>query len=178
MKWFFAIFFSFSFIFLAIFGINCFYGYIFPIKFQEEISESASVFNLDQAIIYSIINVESRFDKNATSSKGAKGLMQILPSTAKYLSEELEIDSFDLTDPKDNINLGSFYLSELLNRFENLETALAAYNAGPTNVANWLKDKRYSEDGKTLKDIPFSETKNYVNKFKTNFNYYSKKIKC
>lgn len=176
MKWFFTVFFSFTFIFLTIFGVNCFYGYLFPIRYTEEVQLSAETFDVDQSVIYSVINVESGFNKNAVSIKGAQGLMQIMPSTAQELALELKIEDYDLKNPEDNIFLGSYYLSKLNERFDNLDTALAAYNAGPTNVSNWLKDERYSDDGKTLKEIPFAETKNYLEKFYTNYKYYSKKV--
>lgn len=104
--------------------------------------------------------------------------MQVMPSTAQGLAKEIGIDEeYDLQNPDDNIMFGTYYISKLIDKFEILETALAAYNAGPTNVTNWLNDEKYSDDGSTLKDIPFEETKNYVERFKTNYNYYSKKIK-
>ena len=174
MKWFFAIFFSFSFIFLSIFATNCIYGYIFPIKFSEEISLASETFDIEKSIIFSVINIESHFNKNVISSKGAVGLMQVMPSTASVVSKEIRLQEFDLTNPKDNIFIGTCYISKMLDRFENLETALCAYNAGPTNVSNWLKNQEYSDDGQTLKIIPFEETRNYIQKFRTNYNFYKK----
>ena len=175
MKCFFSVFFSFSFIFLAVFGINCFYGYMFPLKYQEEIASASESFDIDAAIINSIINIESHFKKNAVSQKGATGLMQVMPSTATAVADQIALDDFDLKDPEDNISIGTCYFSQMLDRFQNLETALAAYNAGPTNVTNWLKSEKYSEDGTTLKDIPFEETKNYIAKFRVNYSYYKTK---
>lgn len=177
MKWFFAIFFSVSFVFLTIFGINCVYGYFFPIRYKEEVSNASTSFDVDEAIIFSVINIESHFNKNALSPKGAVGLMQVLPSTAEELSKEIGFSNFDLKNPEDNIMIGAYYISQLCDRFDNVETALCAYNAGPTNVKAWLNDKNKSEDGKTLKDIPFQETRNYIEKFRKNFKYYSSKIK-
>lgn len=177
MKWFFALFFGISFVFLSFFGVNCFYGYMFPIKYQDEISFVAKNFDLDEAVVFSIVNVESRFKKDAKSSKGAVGLMQIMPATAQGLAKEIGMPEFDLNDPEDNLLIGAYYIAQLCNRFEKIDTALAAYNAGPTNVKNWLNDKNLSEDGKTLKDIPFSETKNYVKKINQNLKYYKSKLK-
>lgn len=175
MKWFFSLFFSASFIFLAVFGMNCVYGYLFPMKYREEIINACEIFDVDEALVFSVINVESRFDQNAVSHRGAVGLMQIMPSTAEWLAGELNIDQYDLKKPEDNIIFGVYYLSELCQRFEKLETALAAYNAGPTNVSNWLKKEEYSSDGTTLKQIPFEETRNYIQKFQKNYRYYKKK---
>ena len=176
MKWFFAIFFSFSFVFLSFFGISCIYGTLFPIKFQEEISDACDAFEVDEEVVYSMINVESRFKEEIMSSKGAVGLMQIMPSTGEYLAKEAGIEEYDLSNPQDNILLGTFYISMLMQRFGDLNTALASYNAGPTNVSNWLKDEKYSDDGKTLKYIPFKETRNYIEKINKNIKYYSKKV--
>ena len=175
MKYFFAILFSTTLIFLFVFGTNCFYGYLFPFKYSQEISSASEKYGVEQAIVYSMINIESRFNKNAVSNKGAVGLMQLMPSTAEMVAKQIELQEFDLKNPKDNIEIGVAYLSSLLKRFENLETALCAYNAGPTNVANWLNDKSYSQDGKTLTKIPFKETRNYIERFKTNYRYYKTK---
>ena len=103
--------------------------------------------------------------------------MQVMPSTASELATALNLSEFDLASPQDNITFGTYYISELSKKFENLETALAAFNAGPTNVSGWLKNSDYSDDGKTLKEIPFAETKNYLEKFRQNYNYYKTKIK-
>ncbi len=177
MKWFFAVFFGASILFLSAFGVNCLYGYFYPIKYQEIIQQSCENFDIEQAVIYSVINVESHFNKDAISSKGAVGLMQIMPATAEELAKETMMgDDYDLKNPEENITLGTYYISKLIDRFEDLETALCAYNAGPTNVSNWLANKDYSEDGKSLKEIPYQETRNYLEKFKTNFKYYSKKL--
>lgn len=175
MKGFFAVVLSVSFVFLAIFGVNCVYGYLFPMKYQDEISVASQKYDVEEAIIYSVINIETHFRKDAVSSKGAVGLMQVMPATAEELAQGNA--QFDLKVPADNINLGTCYLSKLISRFEDLETALCAYNAGPTNVKNWLADERYSDDGKTLKKIPFTETRDYVQKFWRNYKYYMKNYK-
>ena len=176
MKWFFLFFLSFSIVFLLIFGNYCIYGFVFPMNYQEEISQACDTFDVEEAVVYSVINVESHFNKDAVSPKGAVGLMQILPSTAEEIKNELGYESYDLKNPTDNIFMGTYYLSKLQRRFENETAALASYNAGPTNVSNWLKDERYSKDGKELEKIPFAETRNYIEKYKENFRYYSKKV--
>lgn len=176
MKWFFAIFFSFSFVFLSVFGINCFYGYLFPIKYEAEIAAASERFGVEKSLVFSVVNVESGFNKTAISSKGAVGLMQLLPSTAEELAANLGMKDFDLQNPEDNITLGTYYLSILSKKFENSDAALCAYNAGPANVTRWLQDEEKSEDGKILKEIPFVETRNYLQKIQKNLKYYSKKV--
>lgn len=103
--------------------------------------------------------------------------MQVLPSTAEEIARELNFENFDLKNPGDNILIGTYYIGQLTKKFNNLETALCAYNAGPTNVSNWLKDETKSEDGESLKKIPFKETENYIKKFRKNYKYYSHKFK-
>lgn len=151
------------------------YGYLFPIKYEEEVLSISKEANLSPELIFSVINAESHFRKNAISAKGAVGLMQVLPNTADDVAEKLGLQEFDLQDPETNIKIGSFYLSSLLQTFENLDSALAAYNAGPAKVRAWLKNEQLSKDGKTLKKIPFKETQNYVKKVKIGIKIYSRR---
>lgn len=176
MKWFLSTFFAGSIVFLTVFGVNCCYGFFFPIKYAEEVSSACERFDVDEAVVFSVINIESHFRKDVLSKKGAVGLMQVMPSTAEEIAKDIGIEEFDLTNPKDNILIGTYYVSQLSNKFECLETALCAYNAGPTNVSAWLKDVDKSEDGKSLKKIPFAETSGYIKKFRKNFKYYSHKL--
>lgn len=177
MKWALAIFLSVSFVFLTVFGVNCCFGFLFPTKFEEEVTAACEKFGMDKAVVFSVINIESHFNADAVSKKGAVGLMQILPSTAEELAVSAGLEEFDLKAPKDNILLGTCYLSQLSKKFDCLETALCAYNAGPANVTTWLKEEEKSEDGKTLKSIPFAETRGYIKKFRRNFKYYSHKLR-
>lgn len=146
-------------------------------KYKDIIIAYSKKYNIQAELIASVINVESSYDKYALSSKGAKGLMQLMPSTAYWLASKLdmEIDEDDLFDEKININLGSFYISYLIDKFANKETAIASYNAGPSVVNKWLINKEYSEDGITLYEIPYKETKNYLKKIDRNLKYYSNK---
>ena len=177
MKWILATFFAVSFIFLTAFGVNCCYGFLFPMKYTDEVVAACKRFDVNEAVVFSVINIESRFNADALSKKGAVGLMQVLPSTAEELAKEIGLDEFDLKNPKDNILIGTYYVKQLSKKFENLETALCAYNAGPANVNAWLRDEDKSTDGKTLKKIPFAETKGYIKKFRRNFKYYAHKLK-
>lgn len=176
MKWFFPLFCAISLIFLSVFGISCVYGHLYPIKYSQEVSLASKKFGVGRDVIYSTINVESGFNKNAISSKGAVGLMQLLPSTAQDLAQRMNMEDFDLQNPQDNILLGTYYLSILKNRFSGWKETLCAYNAGPTNVSAWLAKAEYSTDGKTLNHIPFKETRQYLVNIEKNLKYYSKKI--
>ncbi len=161
------------------FLIYCVNGYFYPMRYTSEIKELSQKYDLEPSLVASVVNVESGYNPNRTSPKGAKGLMQIMPSTAEWLCEKLklEYDEEKLYEVKYNLNLGCYYLKSLVNNFEDRSTAMCAYNAGPTNVRNWLKDSEYSQDGKTLKKVPFSETQNYIVKLNKNLKYYSRKYK-
>lgn len=148
-----------------------------PCKYQNEITKSASYLNLDPSLIASIINVESSYNPNALSNKNAIGLMQIKLSTAEYMSEIYSLEKpteSNLFEPKTNILFGCLYVKYLINQFENVDTALAAYNAGETRVRSWLSSEQYSKDGKTIDVIPYEETRNYVKKVNLNLQIYSR----
>ena len=141
--------------------------YIFPIKYQKEINYFSEQYALAPSLIYGVVFTESRFNENAISIKNAKGLMQIGQTTGVWAGEILNISEYHqemLFEPTINIQIGCWYLHKLHNQFETTQTALAAYNAGSGNVSKWLQDSNYSDDGKTLKDIPYEETKKYVKK--------------
>lgn len=145
-------------------------------EFEEYVTKYSKEFDVPEALVYAVIRTESSFDPNARSSVGAIGLMQLMPDTLDWLSRLLDEEqpTGEINDPETNIKYGTYYLRHLYNRFGNWETAIAAYNAGHGRVATWLKNQEYSDDGITLKVIPFEETKNYVNKITGNYNTYKK----
>ena len=150
-----------------------------PYKYYDLISEYASEYNVPESVLYAVIKVESNFDNRAESSVGARGLMQMMPKTFEWLTGSEHLDenlSFnDIYDPEVSIRYGAYYLNYLHKKFNrNWDTALAAYNGGEGNVAKWLKDENYSDDGESLKDIPFAETKNYVKKVNDAIDTYKK----
>lgn len=169
---------TFSIFALILSGYQLFMVYSHPIMYKEEIIEQAKSFDLPAKLIASMINVESSFNQNAKSNKNAIGLMQVKLSTAKYLIDYYNlneaISETDLFTPNINIKFGCMYLRYLLNKFQNLNTALASYNAGETRVRVWLNDKNYSLDNKTLYNIPYKETKNYVAEINKNVRFYQK----
>ena len=143
-----------------------------PIKYQEIVEQTAIKYNLDKYFVYAVISTESSFREDVESHAGAKGLMQVLPETASWLKEKysLKIDAENLFDPQTNIELGCCYLSFLIEKFQVLQTACAAYNAGQGNVSSWLT--KYSSDGKTLDSIPYKETEKYVKRVMTRYEIY------
>jgi len=136
-----------------------------PIPFRSPVTTP------EPAFILSVVRQESNFDTEAISSANARGLMQLLPSTAQTVARRIGINhrlEALTSEPQTNIRLGAAYLDELLKRFDgSLVLAAAAYNAGPRRVEEWLQtygDPRRGE--RDLLDwielIPFAETRNYV----------------
>ncbi|MEE0944688.1 MAG: lytic transglycosylase domain-containing protein [Clostridia bacterium] len=134
---------------------------ICPFDYKLEISKGAAQYNLDPYLVAAVVKTESGFDKDASSGV-AGGLMQITDATAEYIAGRTDYDFDKRLEPDTNIMMGCYYLSYLIGRFSNTDTALAAYNAGPAKVDGWLKDTRYSSNGKTLDDIPYKETRDYI----------------
>ena len=130
-----------------------------PLRHEDIIRQQARDKDVDASLIAAVIYAESRFS-DQTSHAGARGLMQITPLTAREIEKlsggsTFEID--DLSDPDLNIRYGTFYLRELLDRYDGNEVAaLAAYNAGPGNVDEW------GGAALTVEDIRLDETRGYV----------------
>lgn len=179
MKFFYSLLFLLSLSIVFTYSLGAFNAYFYPMKYKNEINEFSEMFNIEGAVIASVANVESGFDENAKSNKGAIGIMQLMPSTAKWIVEKegLEYNEEMLYEGAYNLKVGSCYLSYLIVKFGDVKTALCAYNAGPGNVQNWLLNEQYSKDGKTLYKIPFEETKKYLNKVLKNYNHYKIKYK-
>lgn len=136
-------------------------------QYDYYIYNATQVYNVDKNIIKGIISAESNFNSKAVSNKGAIGLMQIMPSTAIFISSLIGKNmETNLFDAKTNIFYGTTYFAYLLDKFNNLDCALAAYNAGEGNVKEWLNNKKYSQDGVHLKTTPFEETNKYLKKVK------------
>lgn len=149
-------------------------NFFYPIKYESEVLRFADEYDLLPELVFATIKTESNFDENAVSSAGAKGLMQITDKTGAYIAEKLNLSNYDLFEPNINIRFGCYYLRYLLDKFEVVDTAICAYNAGEGNVTMWLKNSLYSNDGKKLNTIPFLETESYLKKIKKSFKKYIK----
>ena len=129
---------------------------VYPLRYETIVRGHARNDKLDPALLAAVIYQESKFRADARSSSGAVGLMQLLPDTAMGIAERTGGTSFrvdDLLDPELNVRYGSWYLRHLLDKYGDEETALAAYNAGQTNVDRWRREG---------KGIEFGETRHYV----------------
>ncbi|MGL5329149.1 MAG: lytic transglycosylase domain-containing protein, partial [Peptostreptococcaceae bacterium] len=129
---------------------------IYPKKYSIYVEKYSKEYDLDENLVYSVIKAESKFDKDAVSRKGAKGLMQISDITRDWAIEELELGKIDIFDPETNIKIGCWYLRKLYKQFGDLDLVIAAYNGGSGNVRKWLGNESYSKDGR-LFNIPFPE---------------------
>lgn len=142
----------------------------YPRSYSEYVEQSAKKYDLETALVYAVIRTESNFNPDAQSGAGAHGLMQITEDTFDHYmflrGEEGKYTLDDLYDPAVNIDYGCNILRDHLDQFGDEECAVAAYNAGPGNVLEWLSDPSVSSDGKTLivENIPFEETRNYVDR--------------
>lgn len=140
---------------------------LFPDAHAETVEKYCEQWDVPHALAMSLIKAESNFNENAVSSANAKGLMQLTDDTFEYCNSSLKITTADIFNPEDNIRAGVWYFSHLLARYDgNTENAVAAYNAGATNVDKWLNDKSCSSDGKNLDRIPFGETKKHVKRIR------------
>jgi len=166
---------------------------LYPFPYRDEIITYSRLNGLDPRFVASIIKNESRFKPSATSPRGALGLMQIMPDTGRWASEQMGFDRFDLDmlrDPATNIMIGTWYLSELRHEFGgNFVLVVAAYNAGRGRVREWLEKEGYelsaglacdlavwpgtdiAEDYPVSK-LAIAETRSYVKNVIDSLNHY------
>ena len=139
-----------------------FYGVIL-VKFnsvKSDIYSACNRYNIDKNLVISIAYVESKFNKNAVSSSGAIGVMQIMPQTAEFIIKNNAIVGLnDLFDVKTNVEIGVLYLKYLFEKYSDEIIVIASYNAGEGNTQKWLENGTLNAE-----KIPFTETYNYVKK--------------
>lgn len=139
---------------------------MYPIEYQDEVGISSQAFEVDPYLVMAIIRVESNFQPEVSSHKGAYGLMQLMPDTAKWMVDDGHFEPQfleRLKEPAVNIHMGSWYMSQLLNQFNgNPVAAIAAYNAGPGRVEGWMKEEKWDGQAEHIEQIPFGETRHYV----------------
>jgi len=147
---------------------------LYPIKYSEYVELYAKEYKVDKELIYAIIKAESNFEAQAKSTKSACGLMQLMQPTAEEVARKINviIDENTILEPKVNINLGTKYISILIEKYENISLALAAYNAGSGNVDKWIADGILKINGSDIENIPYKETNNYVRKILRDYKIY------
>jgi soluble lytic murein transglycosylase len=153
----------------------------FPIRYLEEVTDSAGRHNLDAPLIYGVMRQESMLDKDAVSSAGAMGLMQLMPETAKKVAKALNEpwqSNFNLYKPEVNIHYGTYYFKDLLQRFGNhVAVTSAAYNAGPNRALKWLPAVASVPADIWIETIPYKETRKYVSSVLAYAMIYQQRLK-
>lgn len=139
---------------------------VFTPDFRSIIDDNSNRYGIDNRLVYAVIMAESGYDSQAKSPKGAIGLMQIMPSTAEWLSDAPVAES-DLYNPKYNIELGVKLLSMYFTKYNDFYAVLCAYNAGEGNLAKWLRNEI------DISEPPYKETADYIRRVKFYYNIYS-----
>ena len=151
---------------LALWNLETVMAVLFPVPYGETIARICREQKADLPLVLALIRTESRFDPQAVSAVGALGLMQIMPKTGEWIAQELGMPEFsdeDLFDIETNLTMGIWYLNWLEEYFQGeLPKALAAYNAGPSRVREWLTQGIWDGRGETAGEIPYGETAKYV----------------
>ncbi|NET49162.1 MAG: transglycosylase SLT domain-containing protein [Merismopedia sp. SIO2A8] len=150
------------------------YAYtVYPFPYRDVIRAWSHQNDLNPVLVTALMRQESRFQPAIKSVAGATGLMQVMPATADWIANQIDLDTYNLTSPQDSIKLGTWYLSYTHGEYaDNSMFAIASYNAGPGNVAKWI-DRFGTRDLDTfVTQIPFPETKGYVTSvFENYWNY-------
>ncbi|MCC5630589.1 transglycosylase SLT domain-containing protein [Nostoc sphaeroides CHAB 2801] len=137
----------------------------YPFPYLREIEKWSIERKLNPLLVTALMRQESRFEPKIKSVADATGLMQVLPSTAKWIAPQIKVDfkTISLENPNDNIMLGTWYLGHTHDQYNNNSMlAIASYNAGPGNVSKWLQTLTTPDPDEFVEQIPFDETKNYV----------------
>ncbi len=148
---------------------------VYPFPYREEIEMRSEYAGVDPQLVAALIYVESKFDPKARSTKGARGLMQIMPETAAWVGTQkgLVLEEEDLDRPEVNIPIGVWYLGYLFREFNGERVlVLAAYNAGGEKVRAWLASGVWTGRVDDLHRIPYLETRRYVAKIMRTYYLY------
>ena len=137
-----------------------------PRAYSEHVEKYCSEYSVPEYVAYSVIKVESDFEADAVSDKGACGLMQLMPETYSWLADELGEEVGDIFNEEINVKYGIYYLSILYKRYGDWTVALCAYNAGMGNVDKWLEAEEFV--------IRFPETQLYVKKLEVVIERYQR----
>ncbi len=156
------------------------FGLRYPTPYREVVQDYASQLDLDEAWVYGLVRQESRFVHTARSTAGASGLMQLMPSTARWVAKRLGLNGHHATltaTADSNIVLGTYYLRQMMDSLDNqMVLASAGYNAGPRRAREWTAG-RPLEGAVYIETIPFAETREYVKRVMNNTLYYARLLR-
>lgn len=151
---------------------------LYPICFEDIIREYALKYEIDPLLVMAMIREESRFNSWNESVAGARGLMQIIFSTAEWIAQKINIIDFNdemLFSPKVNINLGCWYIHYLKEKFSNdYILMISGYNAGPGITDQWLERYDQSDLDNFVENIPYAETREHIKKVMKSYQMYKK----
>lgn len=138
------------------------YG-LFPFPYRQQIIQYAQQEKINSLLVLSVMRKESTFNPEIDSVVGAVGLMQIVPPTATWVAQQIKLPDYSLTNPDDNIRIGTWYLKHNHHRYQDDSLlAVASYNAGTGNVSSWINRFDINNRDRFVEQIPFPETKDYV----------------
>ncbi|NOY64836.1 MAG: transglycosylase SLT domain-containing protein [Nitrospirae bacterium] len=148
----------------------------YPVAYWDEVVRVSEEKGIDPLLLLSIMREESRFNEQALSVSGALGLMQLMPFTARWIADitgfEGELTTEKILKPEVNITLSANYLKRLLDEFNSVALAVAAYNAGEGSVRRWLSEQSYEGLDEFIEDIPYNQTYHYVKKVLSSYANY------
>ena len=154
---------------------RAFWEMLYPFGWRDDVTAAAQRTGLDPFLVAAVVREESSYYPRAVSRTGARGLMQLQPSTARPMAEHRGLAFAGgelLDDPRSNIDIGTRFLADLLQEFKDPRLALAAYNAGPARVRGWWKARRTSDLEAFIEQIPFDETRLYVKRVMLSWEEY------
>ena len=153
---------------------RAFWDVFYPLGWRAELTDAASRASVDPFLVAAVVREESSFDPQARSRVGARGLMQLMPDTARQLVKGRSLPPGDdmLVDPAANLTLGSAYLATLMKEFGEPRLAVAAYNAGPARVREWWKGRASDDVEAWVELIPFDETRFFVRRVMLSWEEY------
>ncbi|MGB3341759.1 MAG: transglycosylase SLT domain-containing protein [bacterium] len=149
------------------------YKLMYPVRYTFTIMDQ----HIDLGLCLAMIWQESLFDPDAISSANARGIMQIIPPTAKAIAKDLQVETYSLHDPSTSIKFGCYYFNNLLRDFKSVPLSLAGYNAGPVRVKRWIKQDPNYEMDVFIDLIPYNETRNYIKLILSRKKIYSELMK-
>ncbi len=153
----------------------------YPYPYRATVEKYSRQYGVDPLLVAAVIREESRFLPKSESHKGARGLMQLMPATARWIAQSLGDKNYkdeDLVVPDKNIQYGTWYLANLQKEFNNdLTLALAAYNGGSGHVKEWIEQRQLELENIRQEDIPFQETREYVGRVLKSYAKYIKLYK-
>jgi soluble lytic murein transglycosylase len=152
--------------------------YVYPFHYKAIIVSAAEVHGIDPLLVAAVARVESHFNPEAVSAKGAIGVMQVMPGTGAWAAGQLGIPNWDakrLHEPEINIKIGTWYLAYLIDLFGgSIHAAIAAYNGGQTNVRRWLESGTWDGTAQQSTQIPFPETRQYLDRVLRTYAWYQR----